>query len=160
VARILEQVIELFREKNWAFSKMPGRPVLKTTISNDTATWLFVADVEEEENKLAKIKFYSFCPAAVPEDKRAEMAEFLTRVNWRLLIGNFEMDYSDGEIRYRTAIMLEPDQITAAMVKHLAMTNVFLMGRYVSGILSMIYGNVQAEKALAQIDQKTEANNK
>jgi len=33
--------------------------------------------------------------------------EFLTRANYGLNIGNFEMDFQDGEIRFKTAIDVE-----------------------------------------------------
>ena len=34
------------------------------------------------------------------EIKRQDIAEYLTRANYGMVMGNFEMDYSDGEIRY------------------------------------------------------------
>ena len=43
----------------------------------------------------------------VPDARRLEVAEFLHRVNYGLLLGNFEMDYDEGEIRFRTSLMSE-----------------------------------------------------
>ena len=37
-------------------------------------------------------------------DMMASMAEFLTRANYGLLNGNFEMDMGDGELRYKCYI--------------------------------------------------------
>ena len=45
---------------------------------------------------------YSIFPIKVPEDKRSEIAEFITPANYGLNHGNFEMDFDDGEIRYKT----------------------------------------------------------
>src|SRR5437868_9878284 len=44
-----------------------------------------------------------FAPA-VPPARRDEVARFLTRSNWELLIGSFEMDYDDGSVRFRTGV--------------------------------------------------------
>jgi len=47
------------------------------------------------------------CPIHAPANRRAAAAELLTRLNWVLRDGNFEMDYSDGEIRYKVYVDCE-----------------------------------------------------
>ena len=37
------------------------------------------------------------------------IAEFLTRTNYSMIIGNFELDFADGEIRYKTSIDVQGD---------------------------------------------------
>ena len=44
---------------------------------------------------------------ARPEEMRVPMAEFLTRANYGLRIGNFEMDFEDGEVRYKSSVDFE-----------------------------------------------------
>ena len=39
--------------------------------------------------------FYAEAPIAVPEDKRVTVAEYMTRVNFGMRIGNMEMDMND-----------------------------------------------------------------
>ena len=58
---------------------------------------------------LEQFLFYSVAPVKAPEEKRATMAEFVTRANYGLRIGNFEMDYRDGEIRYE---QLRPEDLS------------------------------------------------
>lgn len=43
----------------------------------------------------------------VPDARRLEAAEYLHRINYGLLLGNFEMDYDEGEVRFRTSLMAE-----------------------------------------------------
>jgi len=47
------------------------------------------------------------CPINATANRRADAAELLTRLNWVLRNGNFEMDYSDGEIRYKVYVDCE-----------------------------------------------------
>lgn len=42
----------------------------------------------------------------VPPEKQTAAAELFTRINYGLPLGTFEMDFSDGEICYRTGIDL------------------------------------------------------
>ncbi len=47
------------------------------------------------------------------------VAEFITRANFGIVIGNFEIDFSDGEIRYKTSIDVEGDRPSFALIKRL-----------------------------------------
>ena len=40
-------------------------------------------------------------PLNAPENTRVEVAVFITYVNYRMVAGDFEMDFSDGEVMYK-----------------------------------------------------------
>ena len=40
-------------------------------------------------------------PLRIPSDQRAKVAEFIARVNFTIILGHFDMDFSDGELRFR-----------------------------------------------------------
>ena len=67
-------------------------------------------------------------------------------------MGNFEMDYSDGEIRFKTSIDVSGDRITFALLRQLIYTNVLTMDQYLPSIMAVIYGNATPEEAIAQIE--------
>ena len=68
------------------------------------------------------------------------MAEFITRVNYGMVLGNFEMDYDDGEIRFKTSIDLEGAMLTDDLVKPLVYANCLMMDKYLPGIMQVISG--------------------
>ena len=47
------------------------------------------------------------------------MAEFLTRANYGIMIGNFEMDFNDGEVRYKGALEYADGDVTIMMIDNL-----------------------------------------
>ena len=96
--------------------------------------------------------FYSYCPVKVPENKRPLVGDFLTRANYGLLVGNFEMDYNDGEVRYKTSIDVEGNKLSVALVKRLVYDNLAVMDRYLPGVLSVIYGGASPTEAIAQVE--------
>jgi len=63
--------------------------------------------------------FISLFPALAPAKKRTACAELLTRINYDLLHGCFEMDFEDGEIRFRTSIGALDLPIAPKQVEHL-----------------------------------------
>lgn len=100
----------------------------------------------------AQFVFYSICPVSVPESKRLALAEFITLANYGTIIGNFEMDFSTGEIRYKTSIDVSDSNLTFTQIKQLVYTNVMMMDEYLPGIVSAINNDVEAKDAIAQIE--------
>ena len=80
------------------------------------------------------------------------MAEFITRANYGMIVGNFELDFSDGEVRYKTSVDVEGSEVTHALVKGLVYANVLTMDRYLKGIMAVAFGGVDAESAVASVE--------
>src|SRR3954467_14939357 len=52
---------------------------------------------------LEQFIFYVVMPVRAPAQMRLAVAEYITRANYGLRIGNFEMDFDDGEVRYKSS---------------------------------------------------------
>lgn len=81
-------------------------------------------------------------------DCKAEMAEFLTRANYGLINGNFEMDYRDGEIRYKIHIPCEDMLPSQAVIKRSIYTPAAMFDRYGNGIVAVLFGMQSPEEAV------------
>ena len=112
-------------------------------------TWDCYAKTREDAQQIV---FYSICPTTAPTEKHAAVAEFITRANYGLIIGNFELDFSDGEIRYKTSLDIEGDRLTPALVKQLVYANVLTLDQYLPGILAVIEGSSSPEEAIAAVE--------
>ncbi|MGH2410076.1 MAG: YbjN domain-containing protein, partial [Chloroflexota bacterium] len=88
-----------------------------------------------------------------PVERRLAMAEFLTRANYGLPIGNFELDFEDGEIRFKTSIDLEEVEPNPLLVKHVIYANVIMMDRYLPGIASVAEDKASPAAAIAEIEE-------
>jgi len=146
---ILDTTMQFFQEDGWSFTQLEGQPVLRTGFQGESGHWTCFAQAREEQ---AQFLFYSICPVNAPEDRRMAAAEFLTRANYGLLIGNFEMDMSDGEIRYKTSIDVQGDRLSPALIKPLVYANVLMMDNYLPSLMSVIYGNVPPAEAVAKVE--------
>ncbi|MEL7052307.1 MAG: YbjN domain-containing protein [Cyanobacteria bacterium J06588_5] len=78
------------------------------------------------------------------------MAQFITRANYGLILGNFELDYTDGEIRYKTSLDVESDRLTPALTKNLISTNVTTMDQYLPGLLAFLEQQTPPGQAIKQ----------
>lgn len=149
MSSILETVIDFLEEDAWPFTRLDDWPGVRTGFRGESGEWICYARAKEDQEQFL---FYSICPVNVPEDKRAAMADFLTRANYGLLIGNFEMDLSDGEIRYKTSIDVEGDRLSVALVRNMVYANVLTMDQYLSAMMSVIYSDVSPAQAIARVE--------
>jgi len=95
--------------------------LFRVQMEEENVNWIFLVKLDVD-NQFCMC--YSVFPAKVPENLRSEMASFLIDQNYDIGVGNFEMDTSDGEIRYRTSIDAEGDTLSDANFNQLISLNV------------------------------------
>jgi hypothetical protein len=147
--QFFEEIVNFFEEDGWPFVQIEGEPLLQMVFQGENGKWTCYAKTRDDQEQFV---FYSVCPINAPDSKRLAVAEFLTRANSGMIIGNFEMDFEDGEIRYKTSIDVEDDSLSCALIKRLVYANVMMMDAYLPGIMSVIYGDVTPLDAIAQIE--------
>jgi hypothetical protein len=94
------------------------------------------------------IIFYSVLNIFVPEHKRKTVSELITRINNELIIGNFELDFSDGEIRYKTSIDFEGIEFTTNLLRNIIDPNLALSDDYFYPIVNAIMTDVSPEEIM------------
>ena len=148
---LFDVMVQFFEEDDWNFMEIDSGKALKMGVSGSNGEYDCYAIVNEEGQTF---QFISSFPVKVPENKRLLIAEFFTRANYGLNIGNFEMDFEDGDIRCRTSIDVEGDRLTPALVSNLVSTNIVLIDYYFPGIMKVIYGGVSPEEVIKSIGEE------
>lgn len=147
--QIFNLMIEFFEEDNWEFQWVTGLAVLSMGYRGENGRWICYAQAREAQQQFV---FYSVLAVNTPPEKRPDVAEYITRANYGMVIGNWELDYSDGEIRYKTSIDVEGSELTMPLIRQVVYANLFLTDRYLPGIMRVIYGDVAPEDAIAEVD--------
>ncbi len=150
---LFDAVVQFFEEDGWNFMEIASGEALKMGVSGNNGEYDCYAIIDEERQIF---QFLSSFPVKVPENKRLLIAEFLTRVNYGISMGNFEMDFEDGNIRYKTSIDVEGDRLTPALVDNLVSMNVLMIDYYFPGIMKVIYGGVSPEEAIKAVEEEEE----
>lgn len=146
---LLEMIQDYFRRDDWNVQLMEDRPVLRMGFGGRSDHWNCVAIVYEDREQFV---FYSVCRGNVSEDRRNAVAEYLTRANYGLTLGNFEMDYEDGEVRYKTSIDFQDSQLTFEQFRTLVYSNVLTMDRYLGGLRAVMYEMADPAQAIAEAE--------
>lgn len=122
---------------------------LRTAFSGTSGRWRCLMVINEEREQVC---MYSILDVNCPGDQRGAVSEFITRANYGLIIGNFELDYSDGEIRYKSSVDVEGGELTDLMVKNLCYANVLTVDRYFPGLMAVMYGGKDPEGAVHEVE--------
>jgi hypothetical protein len=139
-----------FDEDGWQYQRIESQPALMMGFRGSRRRWRCVAQAREEQQQFV---FYSILDQAVGEDQRARVAEFLTRANYGMVIGNFEMDYTDGEVRFKTSVDGAPGKggLSPESIGHHVYVNVLMMDRYLGALESVLGGEATPEDAVASV---------
>lgn len=95
----------------------------------------------------------SHCPEHAPPDRRDAVARFLTRVNFGLLVGAFEMDWDSGAVRCRTAIDLRGGAMTEELLGGVVYPNHQAMIDYLSNLVAVLRGEQEADDAYRETQE-------
>ena len=155
MSTMFDAMVAFFEEEDWRCETLPDRNCLRMGFSGKNANFMCFAEAHEA---IATFIFYSVYPLKVPENKRLPAAEYLTRANYGLFVGNFELDFRDGEVRFKTSVDVEDSEV-APLIKRLVYANVMLADKYFHGLMQVIYSEVQPQLAIEQAEIRTGVEN-
>jgi hypothetical protein len=148
--RILGIVASCLEERGMKFGRCPVAPAVLFLCHTKSAIHSCVISVRESR-ALLRCMLYVAC--RVPPEKRAAAAELFTRINYGLPLGTFEMDFSDGEICYRTGIDVTGGDLASEMVTSLIAATVGTVDRYYPAIMSFLWSDMAPEDAVAMVEE-------
>jgi hypothetical protein len=105
-----------------------------------------IIDVFESDDWRRLLTFSTY-PVMVPEHRRSAVVEALTRINYQLVYGNFEMDLADGEVRFRTVVEAEKD-LDDSMIERVLNANLNAVDRYFAALMTITYGNASPDTVI------------
>jgi len=155
---IFDTMTAYFTEDGWNATRIGASLGLSMTVQGDNGRWACIAHADEERRLFL---FYSAGPLDVPSDKRLTMSDFVARANYNTVVGNFERDMEDGDLRYKTSLALQGDDdawangLLMAQIERLVSINVFMMDQYLPGVNAVLNGETPPE-AIAHVENEAE----
>jgi hypothetical protein len=141
---------KFLNEDGWHPQEVGENHVYRVFFAGQNGELVCFAQVRVE---LEQFLFYAVLPVRVPENMRLAMAEYLTRANYGLRIGNFEMDFEDGEVRYKSSLDFEGESLNYSLLRNTIYPAVQTMDRYIPGMMGVIYGGKSPEQAIDEVEQ-------
>ena len=95
-----EKLVGHFEERELRYAAQEERQTVTADFRGEVGTFRVLARVDETEGLF---QVFGYLPVRIPEGARPAVAEAITRANFGLKIGKFEMDMDDGEVLFQAA---------------------------------------------------------
>jgi hypothetical protein len=147
--RAFEALAAFLEADGWHPQRLDDKYIYRVGFMGKNGQFTCYAQVRPD---LEQFLFYAMAPVKAPEADRPAVAEFITRANYGLRIGNFELDFRDGEVRYKSSLDFEGETLSHAWLEHAIYPAVQTMDRYLPGLMNVLYGGVPPDKAVTEIE--------
>jgi hypothetical protein len=148
MASLFDTVLEYFDEEGWKYRRLPGREGVELGVAGDHGNYHLVALVDGDD----MLRLLTFVEGKVPEARRRDVMEFITRANYGLLLGNFELDINDGELRYKASIDVEDSRLSRSQFRNLLFGSVAAIDRYFPHLQRVLQGAADPAAAVADAE--------
>lgn len=144
-AEALASLARALEVEGWAPRRLPDQDAFAVSCAGFACYALLRAEAEQ-------LICYAVAPLRVPAERRPAAAEFLTRANYGLYHGSFELDYADGEVRARCSLDFEGDRLSPALIRNTLLPAARLLDAYLPGLRRVALEGAEPRAAVAQIE--------
>ncbi len=140
---MFKQIINYLKEKDWIYTSIEDKTVIILGISGKNGKFQCIINVQKLDKKIILFSMFS---SNIPENKRVGMAELITRLNYEKFLGNFDMDFETGQVRYKTSLFYGDSLVNDDIIDNLIMTNILTMDSSLDGLMQYIYGELTPQE--------------
>lgn len=149
---MIEKVRDYLEKDEWKYEYNPTKEIIRTGMGL--------------KSKLGHIQIFfvfgekGYSVVAYPQmnagiEERQETMEFITRANWGLRNGNFEMDLSDGQVRYKLYVNTqEQEKLPEQIVKESFGIPILMFERYGDGLAAVMLGFSDAKTEIEKAERE------
>ena len=145
--RNLDAAANLFDAEEMDYHRLDVENIIHTGISSDVTDYQVII-VGKEDRLVIVVKQAT----NIPEDRRSAVAELACRINWMVKYGQFELDFDDGELRYRLEIPTDEQGVSVPVMRHAFFAPLSYMHSFFPAIMAVTFGGMTAKQALALHD--------
>ena len=138
-----------FEDRDLEWHETSDDEVIRGEVTGDNGAWACYVVARQQESRCT---IYSQAPWETPESQRLEMSELLTRINFGLPLGNFEMDFADGEVRFKTSIDVSGTRLSGELFEDLFEPNIATMDLYLPALEAVRDGRLSPKAAVAMVE--------
>lgn len=158
---LIKRFSRLLKKKGWSkFRTIPEQQLIVFGLSYkevDHLQCFFDVSLDKDHCVLYLKREHS-----IQEEYRSRIAEYLTYANYGLVLGNFEFDLSDGEVRYKVSLPAGRNMgfffsalPSLKALLHIVDVSISTIIRYGKGINSLLEDpSITPEYACAQVENR------
>ncbi len=96
--------------------------------------------------------FYLNLRMAVPEPRLHDVAEFITRANYGMNAGNFELNFDTGTIRFKSSIDFQGVSLSQLLVRNAILSAIDSVSMYANTLEIVIQNTMSPKQAIEAVE--------
>ena len=127
-------------------------------LDDDEQEWLIVGQIETEIGQVrlmialrsmpCQVTVYAYHPLIIVSSMRNTVLELFARINAELSIGNFELDFDDGHIRFRNGLDFSGVVLPKEMIKNSVELAFGTLSTYHTPLVKTLFDDCSPSEAL------------
>lgn len=148
----ITSIAQVYQAEGLNFSTDEERGIIRFSMNTQASPDVrFTARVVNPRTAL----FTTILPMNIPEKNRGAVSDYMTRVNYTLLLGNFQMDLTDGELSYKAVGVFEEETgLPDSVVTRLTYVGFNMFDKYLPGVFAILYGGKTPAEAFDEVNSK------
>jgi hypothetical protein len=144
--KALKNVKKVLKTVGWDPEETDEEGVLRVDFSEDNIPIAdALADVRIDYERFL---YYLNFREKAPVRYRPETMEFVTRVNYDLVIGNFELNLENGSVRFKSSVDFTGFELEGPMIRDAIKSAMDAVEDYADALVAVMKGKKKAKKAL------------
>ncbi len=148
--RVYDKFIDHLNSKNFHYTEHKDHLVIELTVRGEDLPQPTYIEIIEQRGVL---RIISPIPARFPEDKRVDAAVAVATANYGIVNGSFDLDMSDGEVRFRVAMRYRNMDIDDEMIHYLLAIVFMTTDKYNDRFFMLMKGMMTIEKFI-ELEEK------
>lgn len=156
MSKYIDLIETFLTEEDWFYNTCKaegGRVYLRVPFTGKHCHFDIVCDADDADDL---IMVFIYPTIYVPTDKQSLIAELICRLNHHIVLGNFEFDFADSVVRFKSAIDIEGAELTSTLFFNLFKNALLTMDQSFPSFMALLYGNLSPQESTTLYLQKSQ----
>lgn len=147
--KLASQTAAYLKSQNWQYEFNEADGIFRFGMNLDSRVHSCRVTILVEEHSFTA---YAICPIRVDAEHLPAVANYLTRANFGMKLGNFELDYRDGEIRFKSSLFCGGAVPPLDVMERVVDVSFMMLQAYGDGLLNVIFAEADPAQEIAKIE--------
>ncbi len=146
---LLPTVLDALNDREWTYTVNEELSLVTFGVGGEHTAYNCALFTDDETRLVTMI---AQSPMRIPHEERVSACELLMRANHGLMFGGFDLDFSDGEVRYKVAVDVEGGTLGVEAVHSMITVALDMFELWYPALMKVVYGGVSPEDAVTEVN--------
>ena len=146
---LLPTILDALNGREWTYTVNEELSLVTFGVGGEHSAYNCALFADDETRLVTMI---AQSPMRIPHEERLTACELLMRANHGLMFGAFDLDFSDGEVRYKVAVDVEGGTLGVEAVHSMMTVALDMYELWYPALMKVVYGGISPEDAVAEVN--------